>query len=425
MSLLIKNGRIIDPENNFDDISDVLIKNGKIKSVSKNIKEKTSEIIDAAGLIVSPGFIDMHVHLREPGEENKETIKTGIEAAAHGGFTSIACMPNTSPVNDNRSVTEYIISRAHEVCSVNVFPIASISEGLKGEHLSEMGDLAEGGAKGFSDDGMCVMKADLIRKALEYTKMLGVPIIEHPEDHSISEDGQVNEGFASYRFGLRGILNAAEEVIVSRDIILQERIRSKLHLTHISTSGSIEIIRNAKKRDILVTADVTPHHILLNDEYITNFNPIYKMKPPLRTEEDRLALIEGIKDGTIDVIASDHAPHTLDEKDREFEYAPFGVIGLETTFPVIYEKLVRTGIITVNKMIELFSINPAKVLGLERRGSFKKNNVADITIFDPNKKYIIRAEDFYSKAKNSPFIGWKGKGSVTHTIVNGKTVFAG
>jgi len=423
MSLLIKNGRVIDPESNFNDIADVLVDNGKIISVGKNIKQKSDKTIDANGLIVSPGFIDMHVHLREPGEENKETIKTGIKAAEHGGFTSIACMPNTYPVNDNRSVTEYIIARAHEFNSVNVFPIASISKGLNGEFLSEMGDLVDGGARGFSDDGKCVMKADLIRKALEYSKMFDVPIIEHPEDHSISEEGQVNEGIISYKYGLRGILNAAEEVIVSRDIILQERIRSKLHLTHISTKGSVDIIKNAKKRGVKVTADATPHHILLTDENITTFDPAYKMKPPLRSEEDRLGLIEGIKDGTIDVIASDHAPHTADEKDKEFEYAPFGVIGLETSFPVIYDRLVRTGIITIERMIELFSVNPAKVLGLSKRGSLKTDNIADITIFDPEKKFEIRVEDFYSKASNSPFIGWKGKGQIAYTIVKGIVVF--
>lgn len=423
MSLLIKNGRLIDPSNRIDDIVDILIKNGKIDSISKNINKKTEKVINAGGMIVTPGFIDMHVHLREPGEENKETINSGIKAAAHGGFTSIACMPNTNPVNDNRSVTEYIIARAKAVKSVNVFPVASISKNLEGEFLSEMGDLVEGGAVGFSDDGKCVMKADLFRKALEYSKMLGVPVIEHPEDHSISEEGQVNEGMISYKYGLRGILNAAEEVIVSRDIILQERIKSRLHLTHISTAGSVDLIRNAKKRGVSVTADATPHHLLLTDESITGFDPLYKMKPPLRTEEDRLALINGIKDGTIDVIASDHAPHTIDEKDKEFEYAPFGVIGLETSFPVIYDKLVRTGIISLNRMVELFSINPAKILNLKKRGSINVNNIADITVIDPKMKFKIDSGDFYSKAKNSPFLGWKGQGGIAFTIVGGRIVY--
>ncbi|MCK5220400.1 MAG: dihydroorotase, partial [Candidatus Aminicenantes bacterium] len=315
MSLLIKNGLVIDPSTGKDSVSDILIEKGLIKKVSEKIPEKgIKTIIDAGGCIVSPGFVDMHVHLREPGQENKETIETGMLAAAKGGFTSIACMPNTIPVNDNRSVTEYIIARSHEVGTVNVFPVAAISVGLDGVDITEMADLKEGGAKGFSDDGKCVMSADLIRKALEYTKMLNVPIIEHPEDHSISGEGQVNEGFISYKYGLRGMLSAAEEVIVARDIILQERINSLLHLTHISTAGSIDLIRNAKKKGIRVTSDVTPHHLLLTEELITSYNPVYKMKPPLRTEQDRQALIKALNDGTVDAIASDHAPHTFDEK---------------------------------------------------------------------------------------------------------------
>ncbi len=424
MSLLIKNGRVVDPGNGRDEICDVLIDKGKIKTVGKNISQKSEKVIDASNLVVCPGFIDMHVHLREPGEENKETIESGINAAAHGGFTSIACMPNTFPVNDNRSVTEYIIARAHEVASVNVFPVASISMGLKGEHLTEMGDLVEGGAIGFSDDGKCVMKADLIRKALEYSKMFNVPLIEHPEDHTISDEGQVNEGLISYKYGLRGILNASEEVIISRDVILQERIASKLHLTHISSKGSLDIIRNAKKKGISVSCDVTPHHLLLNEELITKFDPVYKMKPPLRSEVDRLSMIDGIRDGSIDLIASDHAPHTLDEKDKEFEYAPFGVIGLESTFSVIYENLVRKKIITINRMVELMSLNPSKVLGLNNRGSLNKGNYGDITIFDPEKKFRIESEKFRSKARNCPFEGWNGKGSVTYTIVSGKKVYS-
>ena len=338
MKLLIKNGRLIDPAAGLDRDMDILIENGRIQGDRRrrSRKQAAARSSTPGSMIVAPGFIDMHTHLREPGQENKESIESGSRAAAHGGFTSLACMANTEPVNDNRSVTEFIIARARQVGLVNIFPVAAVSRGQLGENLVEMADLVEGGAVAFSDDGHCVMKADLIRKALEYVKMLDVPIIEHPEDHSISADGQVNEGFISYKYGLRGMLKAAEEVIVARDLILQERIRSRLHLTHISTAGSVELIRNARKLKTPVSADATPHHLLLNEELVQSYNPVYKVKPPLRTEADRLELIRGLQDGTIDCIASDHAPHTRDDKDKEFEFAPFGVIGLETSFAVIH-----------------------------------------------------------------------------------------
>ncbi len=424
MKLLIKNGHLIDPATKTDARLDILIDNGKIADISPGLKEEgDTEVIDAQGLIISPGFIDMHVHLREPGQENKETIESGARAAVHGGFTSVACMANTEPVNDNRSVVEYIIARAKDVNLVNVFPVAAISINLEGKQLTEMADLVEGGAVGFSDDGRCVMSADLIRKALEYTRMLDVPVIEHPEDHSISGIGQVNEGIISYKYGLRGILNASEEVIVARDIILQERINSKLHLTHISTAGSTELLRNAKKRGVKVTADATPHHLLLNEELITGFDPVYKVKPPLRTEADRLALIRGLQDGTIDCIASDHAPHTRDEKDREFEYAPFGIIGMETSFPVIHERLVKSNIITLNRLIELFSSNPARVLDLKDRGMVKVGVPADLTILNLNERFEITEDYFYSRANNCPFIGWTGEGVIEYTIVSGRVIY--
>lgn len=424
MKLLIKNGQVVDPVSGINDRVDIAIDNGIIVKIGSGLKgEKNTEIIDAKGLIVSPGFIDMHVHLREPGHENKETIESGSRAAVHGGFTSIVCMPNTSPVNDNRSVTEYIIARSKKVGLLNIFPVAAISKNLEGERITEMADLVEGGAVGFSDDGKCVMSADLIRKALEYSKMCGVPIIEHPEDHSISGDGLVNEGFISYKYGLRGILNASEEVIVARDIILQERIKSQLHLTHISTAGSVDLIRNAKNKNIKVTADATPHHILLNEESITSFDTIYKVKPPLRTEKDRDALIKGLQDGTIDCIASDHAPHSRDEKDREFEMAPFGVVGMESSFSVIYDKLVKSKIIDMHRLIELFSTNPAKILHLKDKGQLKIGKPADITILNLKRSFTINPDTFHSKANNCPFRGWKGQGVIEYTIVNGKVVY--
>jgi dihydroorotase len=425
MKLLIKNGRLIDPANAVDRAMDILIENGKFKEVAKSIKKIAGcPTIEAKDMIVAPGFIDMHTHLREPGQENKESIESGSKAAAHGGFTSIACMANTEPVNDNRSVTEYIIARARQIGLVNIFPVAAVSKGQLGENLVEMADLVEGGAVAFSDDGRCVMKADLIRKALEYARMLDVPIIEHPEDHSISAEGQVNEGFISYKYGLRGILKAAEEVIVARDLILQERIQSRLHLTHISTAGSVELIRNARKMKTPVSSDATPHHLLLNEELIQSYNPVYKVKPPLRTEADRLELIRGLQDGTIDCIASDHAPHTRDDKDKEFEFAPFGVIGMETSFAVIFDRLVRSKLLTINRLVELFATNPARVLGLKNRGRVKPGYPADLTILNLKKRFKIEEKDFRSKANNCPFIGWEGHGAIEHTIVSGNLVYS-
>ena len=425
MKLLIKNGRLIDPASGSDRVMDVLVENGKIKEIARAIKKTAGvPVIDAGEMIVAPGFIDMHVHLREPGQENKESIASGVRAAVHGGFTSVACMANTEPVNDNRSVTESIIARARQVGLANVFPVAAVTRGQLGENLVEMADLVEGGAVAFSDDGHCVMKADVIRKALEYAKMLDVPIIEHPEDHSISAEGQVNEGFISYKYGLRGILKAAEEVIVARDLILQERIRSRLHLTHISTAGSVELIRNARRLKTPVSSDATPHHLLLNEELVQNYDPVYKVKPPLRTEADRLELIRGLQDGTIDCIASDHAPHTRDDKDKEFEYAPFGVIGMESSFPVIHDRLVRTKLLTVNRLVELFSTNPAMVLGLKDRGRLKPGLPADLTILDLKKRFKIEEADFRSKANNCPFLGWEGQGAIAYTIVSGNVVYS-
>jgi dihydroorotase len=424
MKLLIKNGRLVDPAGAVDRTMDILIENGKFKEIARSIKKSGGcPTLDARGLVVAPGFIDMHTHLREPGQENKESIASGSQAAARGGFTTIACMANTEPVNDNRSVTEYIIARARQVGLVNILPVAAVSRGQLGENLVEMADLVEGGAVAFSDDGHCVMKADLIRKALEYAKMLGVPIIEHPEDHSISAEGQVNEGFISYRYGLRGMLKAAEEVIVARDLILQERIQSRLHLTHISTAGSVELIRNARKAKTPVSADATPHHLLLNETLVEGYDPVYKVKPPLRTEADRLELIRGLQDGTIDCIASDHAPHTRDDKDKEFEYAPFGVIGLESTFAVVHDRLVRGGLLTVKRMVELLSSNPARVLGLKDRGRVKPGLPADLTLFDPERRFKIEAKDFRSKAINCPFLGWEGRGTIACTIVNGNLIY--
>jgi len=427
MMLLIKNGRTIDPAAQADQVCDILIENGIIKEISSSIKASGSiEVIDASGLVVSPGFIDIHVHLREPGQEHKEDIETGSRAAAHGGFTSIVCMPNTSPVNDNIKVTRHIIDRAKEVGLVNVFPVAAISMNLESQELTDMAALVKAGVKGFSDDGRCVMSDALFKQALEKAKTLQVPVIDHPEDHSISRDGQINEGVISAQFGIKGIPAKSEEVIIERDIGLQEAVGSFLHLTHISTLGAVQSICEAKKRGIHVTSDVTPHHLLLDETFIARegiCDANYKMKPPLRTANDRLALVMGLQAGVIDCIATDHAPHSAAEKSTEFEKAPFGVIGMETAFSVIYDRLVRTGIIDLKRLIELFSTNPARIFNLKGRGVVKAGSMADLTILNLEQPFKIRADDFQSKSINCPFIGWEGQGVVEYTIVSGKVVY--
>lgn len=424
MKILIKQGRLIDPASKTDASMDILIEDGKIKELSTSIETKSDlEIIDAQGLVICPGFIDMHVHLREPGQEYKETIASGIKAAAHGGFTSIACMPNTTPVIDHPALVEYIVSRAKEIGQVNVFPIAAVTKNLAGEELTNMFDLVKAGAVGFSDDGRCVMNAGLLRKALENARQIDAPIIEHPEDHTLSGAGQVNEGAVSAKCGLTGIPAAAEEIIIARDILLQQEIVSRLHLTHISTAGSVELIRTAREKKINVTADVTPHHLLLNEELIAGKNPVYKVKPPLRTEKDRLALVEGIQSGIFDCIASDHAPHSREEKERDFEQAPFGLIGMETSFPVIYDRLVKSKIISLAKLIALFSTNPARILNLKDRGKVRPGLPADLTILDLDERFTITEDYFFSQSNNCPFIGWQGQGVIAYTIVSGKVVY--
>jgi dihydroorotase len=415
---------LIDPATDTDRGCDILIDNGKILEVAPGIKTFAPvETIDASGLVVSPGFIDIHVHFREPGQEHKEDIESGSRASVRGGFTSVVCMPNTSPVCDNVDVVRHIVNRAKEVGLLNVFPTAAVSRGLKSDVPTDMEALVEAGARGFTDDGRCVMSEDIFKEALVRAKKLKVPVMEHAEDHNISRDGQVNEGPISAHCRLKGIPAASEDVIIERDIKFQEETGSYLHLTHLSTEGGMHMIRRAKQRNVYVTSDVTPHHLLLDEEIAGGCDPMYKMKPPLRGAKDRLAMVEGIKTGVIDCIATDHAPHSADEKAQPFEKAPFGVIGLETSFPVIYERLVRPGVITLKRMIELFSTNPARVMFLEDRGVVKPGVPADLTILNLDKPFKISSDDFYSKSVNCPFIGWEGKGVVTYTIVGGKIVY--
>ncbi|MCP2520582.1 dihydroorotase [Candidatus Aminicenantes bacterium AC-335-B20] len=423
MKILIKNGRVIDPSSGIDDTLDILIEKGKIVDIKAKIEDSQAKIIDATRLVVAPGFIDMHVHLREPGREDKETIETGSKAAAKGGFTTICCMPNTNPVNDNRGVTEYIISEAKRKAVVNVYPVAAISVGSAGKELTDMVDLRDAGAIAFSDDGEPVSDSNLMRRALEYSRLIDVPIIDHCEDKSLSQNGVMNEGFYSYLFGLTGIPPASEEIMVVRDLILAERTKAKLHIAHISTKGSVEFLKVAKEKGVRVSAEVTPHHLILTDSCLETYDTNLKVKPPLRSKSDVDALVDAMKNGLIDVIASDHAPHTEDEKNVEFDFAPFGINGLETAISLILDHFVNKGVISIQRCIELFSTNPASILGLKNKGKIQVGADADITILNLHKEIIVDKNKFQSKSKNTPFHGWRLRGAPVMTIVNGKIVW--
>ena len=426
MSMLIKGGRIMDPSRNFDKVGNILIENGNIKSFPDDTKkiEKASgvRVIDAGGKIVSPGLVDMHVHLREPGYEHKETIRTGCESAAAGGFTSVVCMPNTNPINDNASVTEYIMLKARTEGIVNVFPIGAITKGEKGETLAQIGEMYEAGCVGISDDGMPVMNSKVMRHAMEYVKAFGIPVLSHAEDHNLSGHGVMNEGHTSTLLGLSGIPAASEDVMVSRDITLAELTGTHLHICHVSTAGAVRLIRAAKKRGVNVTAEATPHHFTLTDKAVAEYDTNAKMNPPLRSEGDREAVREGLRDGTIDAIATDHAPHSEDEKMVEFDLAPFGIAGLETALPLSL-KLVEDGVLTLPEMIGKMTYLPSRIINI-RKGTLNPGDPADILIFDPGKKVIIDGTKFRSKSKNTPFHGWELKGAVLYTIVNGNVVYS-
>ena len=424
MRLLIRNGRVVDPSSGTDKRLDVLIEKGKITQIKPKISASGAKLIDASGLIVAPGFIDMHVHLREPGQEDKETIATGALAAARGGFTSIACMPNTDPVNDNRGVTEYILSEAKKNAAVNVFPIASITKGEKGEELTDMADLIDAGAIAFSDDGMPVQSSQVMRRVLEYSKILNTVIIDHCEDKYLSADGVMHEGYYSYLFGLRGIPSSSEETMVSRDIILANRADAAIHIAHLSVKGAVELVKEAKRKKVKVTAEVTPHHLFLTDSLIESYDTQLKVNPPLRSKEDTLALKQAVKNGTIDVFATDHAPHTVDEKDVEFDKAPFGIIGLETAVPLLLDKLVNKNIISLLRFVEMISTNPALILKLENKGRISVGADADLTILNLEKEIVVDVDSFKSKSRNNPFQGWELKGGPEMTIVGGKIVYS-
>jgi dihydroorotase len=423
MLTVIKSGRVIDP-GNLDDILDIVIENGNIVEIKQDAlasdEKKESKIIDASGKIVVPGLIDMHVHLRDPGYEYKETIETGSRAAAFGGFTAICCMPNTNPVNDCRQVTEYIAKKAVKTDIVRVYPVAAISKGLKGDSLCEYGELKDAGAIAVSDDGNPVMNSQLMRRALEYSSGFNLPVISHCEDFDLVSGGAMNEGAVATKMGLSGIPNAAESIMVLRDIALCELTGVPVHIAHVSTKESVRAIRDAKKRGVPVTAETAPHYFSLTDASIKDYNTNNKMNPPLRSEQDREAICQGLVDGTIDAIATDHAPHSIIEKAVEFDQAANGIIGLETAVPLGL-KLVEAGIIDITDLIEKMSKNPARILGLKT--GLEIGKTADITIIDPEISYRIDADRFQSLSRNTPFDGWDVKGRAVLTMVGGKIVF--
>jgi dihydroorotase len=421
--MLIKNGWVIDPANSISKKGDILVEEGKIKKVGKFTVNSTKDlmVVDAKGMIVTPGFIDMHVHLREPGYEYKETIETGTKAAAHGGFTSICCMPNTNPMNDNATVTNFIIHKSKISGVVNVFPIGAITRGGKGEELAEIGDMVSAGIVGISDDGFSVMNSLVMRRAMEYSKAFNIPLIPHCEDKHLSENGMINEGRMSAILGLKGIPRESEVFMMQRDIGLAKLTDAKLHVSHLSTAESVDALRFAKEQKIRVTADVTPHHLLLTEDLLVTYDTNYKINPPLRTKRDTEALLEGLIEGVIDAIVTDHAPHAAIDKEIEFDRAPFGIIGLETAFPLLHSFVIK-GILKIEKLIELLTINPAKIMGL-KKGTLSPGADADITIIDPDREYVIDRNKFYSRSRNTPFHGWKVKGSIEMVLVEGKKVY--
>ncbi len=422
VNLVVRNGRVLDPAQGLDAVMDVVIENGVIDEIGPRSDRHQFQQIDASGKWIVPGLIDMHVHLREPGEEYKETIASGTMAAAAGGFTSVASMPNTRPVNDCAAVTQFILEKAREEGSCRVFPVGAISKGLEGKNLAEYGELRASGAVAVSDDGRPVMSSLLMRRALEYAGTFDMLVISHCEDLELSGAGLMNEGPVSTRLGMRGIPGAAEEIMVARDILLAELTGKRLHLAHISTAGSVELIRQAKKRGIQVTAETAPHYFTLDEELVTTFDPVYKVNPPLRRLEDIEAVKTGLRDGTIDVIASDHAPHSAVEKDLEFEYAANGMIGLESSLPLIL-RLVREGVLTPIEAIAKVSRNPAEILSIPF-GTLRKGMAADLTIIDPEIKYTIDVSGFKSKSRNCPFAGMEAQGKATMTLLGGRVVFA-
>lgn len=421
MNLLIKGGRVIDPSQNIDGVMDVLVENGLVKAIGNGLTAPGGgTVIDAGGKYVVPGLIDMHVHLRDPGLEYKEDIVSGTKAAAAGGFTSVCCMPNTKPCIDNKAVVSYIINKAKSEGFCNVFPVGNITYGMNGERMAEMGELKESGCVAVSDDGKPVGNSELMMRSLQYAKGVGIMVISHAEELSLVGQGTMNEGFTSTELGLKGIPRVAEDIATARDIMLAEYTNSPIHIAHVSTKGSVRIIREAKARGVKVTCETAPHYFTLTDDAVRGYNTNAKMNPPLREAEDVTAIKDGLKDGTIDCIATDHAPHHIDEKDVEFNEAMNGIIGLETSLPLSL-KLVEDGVLTVNQLVEKMSCNPSSILNLNR-GTLASGHVADITVIDPDAVWTVEKERLASKSKNSPFLGWQVRGRASTTILAGIVV---
>ena len=419
--ILIKGGRVISPAQMIDETCDILIDKGKIAAIGKGLDGKGAEMIDASGKVVTPGLIDIHVHLRDPGLEYKEDIVTGTLSAVTGGFTAVACMPNTKPVNDNQTVTTYIMNKAAKQGHCRVFPIASITKGLDGESMTEMGELKELGVCAVSDDGKPVSNPQLMRRAMEYARPFGITIISHAEDLDLVGSGVMNDGPVATELGLKGIPWVAEDAATAREVMLAEFTGAHLHVAHVSTKGSIEIVRQAKKRGVNVTCEAAPHHFTLTDEAVRGYNTNAKMNPPLRSAEDREAVRQGIADGTVDAIATDHAPHHIDEKNVEFNLAMNGIVGLETALPLTLS-LVEDGLIDLPKAVALLTSGPAAVLGLPL-GQLKEGDAADLTVIDPGLEWTVDAKKLASKSKNTPFDGWLMKGAALYTIVAGKIAY--
>jgi dihydroorotase len=420
--LVIKNGRVVDPSQNIDRIRDVAIEDGIIREIAENIDTTGAEQFDASGLIVAPGFIDMHVHLREPGFEHAETVESGARAAAAGGFTSVCCMPNTQPVNDNATVTSYIVDRARRYAIVNVFPIGAITKNSAGEELASVASMKQAGIVAISDDGRPVMNARVVRRAMEFACALDIPLIEHCEDLHLSAGGDMHEGFESTRLGLRGIPHSSEDVMVARDILLAEVTGVRYHVAHISSHHSVEMVAFAKHRGMRVTSEATPHHFVLADADMPPYDSNYKMKPPLRERNDVKAVTNGLINGAIDAIATDHAPHAGAEKMQEFERCPFGIIGLETAIGLSLEQLYHPGFVSVPHLVKLFTKNPADILSLDR-GTLKVGAAADVTVFSLDNQWTYDVSRSPSKSSNTPFNGRAFKGGPIATIVAGKIVW--
>jgi dihydroorotase len=416
----------VDPAAGLDAVRDVLVRDGKIARVGEGLAADNVKVLELKGKVVAPGFIDMHVHLREPGREDEETMESGSAAAAAGGFTSIAVMPNTDPWNDSQSVTEYIVSQARLRSVVNVFPIGCVSKQGRGEELAEIGDMVKSGIVAVSDDGHPVSSSHLMRMALEYTRIFDIPVIDHCEERSLSCGGVMNEGFHSTVLGLRGVPAASEEIMVARDLILSEMTGGRIHIAHLSTRRSLELVREAKKKGLRATCEVTPHHFCLTDAAVaeSHYDTNTKMNPPLRGEEDQKTLLQGLADGTVDAIASDHAPHNRIEKEMEFDQAPFGILGLETSVSLALDRLLHAGVLDLSRLVSLYTTGPARILGLPR-GTLSAGDIADITVLDTERRVEVDVSGFRSRSRNAPYQGWTLRGAPLLTMVGGRIAFDG